>query len=151
MTDPAELTIGERLPRPWLVELAAAILIVAGVLGALGAIGGAASLPPGTGLLVAATLALNVASVAVGVLIRIGRWWIVAVNYVAVLGFLDLTAASASPLALLLGILDVAVVLILLVNRPWFEARARARAEAREPEREARAPARSEPPGATEG
>lgn len=131
MSDPAELTIGERLARPWLIELGAAILIVGGVLGAIGAIGGAASLPPGTGLLVAMTVALNVATVAVGILIRTGRWWIVALNFVAVLGFLDLTAASASPLALLLGILDVVVVLILLANRPWFEARGRARAEAR--------------------
>lgn len=147
MTDPAELTIGERLPRPWLIELGAAILIVGGVLGAIGAIGGAASLPPGTGLLVGATVALNVATIAVGILIRTGRWWIVALNFVAVLGFLDLTAASASPLALLLGILDVVVVLILLVNRPWFEARGRARAEARARARgDERLPARSENP-----
>jgi hypothetical protein len=125
--DPTELAIGDRLPRPALVELAAAILIVSGVLGMLGAVGGASFLPAGTELLFAASIALDVASVAVGVLVRTGRLWIVAVNYVAVLGFLDLSAAGDSPLALLRGIADVAAVVILLVHRPWFQERARAR------------------------
>ena len=125
--DPTELAIGDRLPRPVLVELAAAILIVGGVLGALGAVGGAGALPAGTGALLALTIGLNIASIVVGVLIRTGRLWILDVNYAAVLGFLDLTAAGSSPLALMLGIADVAVVVILLVHRPWFEERARAR------------------------
>ena len=138
--DPLELNAEDRLPRPILVELGAAILIVSGVLGTLGAVGGAGTLPEGTGLLVAATVALNVASITVGLLIRTGRLWIVDINYVAVLGFLDLTAASASPLALLLGIADVAVVLILLVHRPWFVERAAARRDrAAGGERDARA------------
>lgn len=121
-----ELSIGERFPRPAAIELAAAILIVGGVLGFMGAVGGASSLPPGTELLVAATLALDLASIVVGVLIRMGRLWVVDVNYVAVVGFLDLTAAGSSPLALLLGIADAAVVVILFVYRPWFERRAAA-------------------------
>jgi hypothetical protein len=125
--DPLELNPEDRLPRPVLVELAAAILIVSGVLGTLGVVGGAGALPEGTGLLVAATIALNVASITIGILIRTGRLWIVDINYVAVLGFLDLTAAGASPLALLLGIADVSVVLILLVHRPWLVERAAAR------------------------
>jgi hypothetical protein len=69
-------------------------------------------------------VALNVAPIAVGLLIRMGRLWLFAVNYVAVIGFLDLTAAGSSPLALLLGIADAAVVVILLINRPWFQGRA---------------------------
>jgi hypothetical protein len=123
------LSPGERFPRPAVVELAAAILIVGGVLGLFGAIVAAASLPPGNELLIAVTVALDVASILVGVLIRTGRLWIVDVNYVAVVGFLDLTAAASSPLALILGIADVLVVVVLLVHRPWFEALAKARRE----------------------
>lgn len=122
-----ELSADERLPRPAAIELAAAILIVGGVLGLIGSIAGAAALPAGTGLLLAVTVALNVASIVVGLLIRMGRLWLVAVNYVAVIGFLDLTAAGSSPLALILGIADIAVVVILMINRPWFRRRAAAR------------------------
>jgi hypothetical protein len=119
-----ELSLNERFPRPPAVELAAAILIVGGVLGLMGAIAGASSLPPGTELLVAATIALDIASIAVGVLIRMGRLWLLDVNYVAVVGFLDLTAAASSPLALILGLADAAVVVILILYRPWFQSRA---------------------------
>jgi hypothetical protein len=108
--------------RPAVVELAAAILITSGVLGLVGAIGAASDLPAGTELILLLTAALNVGSIAIGLLIRMGRGWLVAVNYVAVLGFLDFTGAPASGLALLLGIADVLVVIILLVQKPWFEA-----------------------------
>ena len=108
--------------RPAPVELAAAILIVSGVLGLMGTIGASDDLPAGTGLIVALTAALNVGSLVIGVLLRTGRAWLVAVNYVAVLGFLDFTGAAASGLALLLGIADLAVVIILLVQKPWFDA-----------------------------
>jgi hypothetical protein len=119
-----ELSKDERLPRPAAVELAAAILIVGGILGLVGALGGAAALPAGTGLLLAVTITLDVASIVVGVLIRTGRLWILAVNYVAVVGFLDLLAAGGSSIALIRGIGEVAVVVILLVYRPWFVGRA---------------------------
>jgi hypothetical protein len=131
-----ELSLGQRFPRPAAIELAAAILIVGGMLGLLGAIGGGASLPPGTELLLTLTIAVDIATIVVGVLIRLGRLWIVDVNYVAVVGFLDLTAAGTSPLALLLGIADVAVVVILVLHRPWFEQLGQARAEARATARE---------------
>jgi hypothetical protein len=54
-----------------------------------------------------------------------------AVNYVAIVGFLDLLAAGGSPIALIRGIGEVAVVVILLVYRPWF-VRRRGTAEDRE-------------------
>jgi hypothetical protein len=126
-----ELSTDERFPRPAAIELAAAILIIGGILGLAGAIGGAASLPAGTGLLLAVTLALDIASIVVGVLIRMGRLWIFAVNYVAIVGFLDLLAAGGSPIALIRGIGEIAVVVILLVYRPWF-VRRRGTAEDRE-------------------
>jgi hypothetical protein len=118
------LSKDERFPRPPAVELAAAILIIGGILGLAGAVGGTASLPAGTGLLLAVTLALDIASILVGVLIRMGRLWILDVNYVAIIGFLDLLAAGGSPIALIRGIGEVAVVVILLVYRPWFVRRA---------------------------
>ena len=123
------LSRDERFPRPPAVELAAAILIIGGVLGLAGAIGGAASLPAGTGLLLAVTVALDIGSIVVGVLIRMGRLWIFDLNYVAIVGFLDLLAAGASPIALIRGIGEVAVVVILLVYRPWFVRRGRSAAD----------------------
>ena len=108
--------------RPAPIELAAAILIASGVLGLVGTVGAASDLPAGTDLIVVLTAALNIGSLVVGLLVRTGRAWLVAVNYVAVLGFLDFTGAAASGLALLLGIADLAVVIILLVQKPWFDA-----------------------------
>jgi hypothetical protein len=114
---------GDHRPaRPAVVELAAAILITSGVLGLVGAIGAASDLPAGTELLFVLTAALNVGSLVIGLLVRTGRAWLLAVNYVAVLGFLDFTGAPASGLALLLGIADVIVVVILLAQKPWFDA-----------------------------
>ncbi len=116
-----------RPARPGAVELAGAILIVSGVLGLIGAIGAASGLPAGTEPILAITAVLNLGSVAIGVLARFGRAWLLAVNYVAVLGFLDLAGAAASGLALLLGVADVIVVVILFLNKPWFEAMRRMR------------------------
>lgn len=116
-----------RPARPSAIELAAAILIVSGVLGLIGTIGAIPDLPAGSGPIVVLTAALNVGSLVIGLLVRSGRAWLVAVNYVAVLGFLDLTGASTSGLALILGIADVIVVIILLLQKPWFDAMRRMR------------------------
>jgi hypothetical protein len=122
--DGEEVPLTERYPRPAAVELAAAILIVGGLLGFIGTVAGLASLPPGLEALIAVTFALDISSIVVGVLIRMGRLWLVDVNYVAVVGFLDLLAAGSSALGFLRGIGEVAVVLILFVYRPWFQRRA---------------------------
>jgi hypothetical protein len=116
-----------RPARPGVVELAGALLIVSGVLGLVGTIGAAAGLPAGAELILVLTAALNLGSIAVGFLVRFGRAWLLDVNYVAVLGFLDLVAGAGSGLALLLGIVDILVVVILLLNKPWFDAMRRAR------------------------
>lgn len=108
--------------RPAAIELAGAILIVSGVLGLVGAFGAASGLPSGAEVIFLVTAALNLGSLAIGILVRFGRAWLLAVNYVAVLGFLDLTGAADSGLALLLGIADIAAVGILLLNKPWFDA-----------------------------
>jgi hypothetical protein len=111
-----------RPQRPAAIEFAAAILIVSGVLGLVGAIGAASGLPAGTEQLLVITAAMNVGSVAIGILVRFGRAWIVAVNYVAVLGFLDLLGAGGSGLALMLGVADIVVIVLLFVHKPWFDA-----------------------------
>jgi hypothetical protein len=124
----------ERPPRPLrpgLVELAAALLIVGGVLGVIGFFAGSAPESGGLGALSLLTLVLNLAQIAVGLLLRIGRLWLLAVNYVAVLAFLDLLASGSSPLALMLAVAEIAVVAILFAQRPWFEAMREWRAWAR--------------------
>lgn len=128
--DPPEaLRAVERAPlprRPASVELAAALLIVTGVVGAV-TIGGAilsGSVDPFWWV----GVSLNVGSVVLGVATRVGRLWLVTVNYAAVLGFLDLVGSAASPQALMIGITEVLVVVILLLRKPWFDALAEARA-----------------------
>ena len=111
-----------RPDRPGAIELGAALLIVSGALGIIGLFAGGASEPTWLRAVAVLTLSLNTAQVILGILIRVGRLWIVSVNYAAVLGFLDLSAAGVSPLALMLGLADVVVVVILVLNKPWFDA-----------------------------
>ena len=117
-----------RPARPASVELAAAILIVGGAIQLLLGLTTLPGLPPGAEAIAAVTLALNVATVATGALMRTGRAWLVAVNFAAVLGFLDLLGAGGSPLQLMLGAAEVLVVAILLARKPWFDAIGRWRA-----------------------
>ncbi len=107
--------------RPAAVELAAAFLIVGGAVSAFSAVSNVSSLPPGVEPILALTVALAIGSIVVGVFVRLGRFWIVAINYAAVLGFLDLLGAGASPLALMLGLSDVLVVVILFRYKSWFD------------------------------
>ena len=121
--DPAEVDASElvRPPRPALVELAAAILIVGGGLQLLFGLATLPNVPPGAEPFAAIALGLNVASIALGLLVRIGRAWLVAVNFAVVLAFLDLLGSGGSPISLTLGAAEVAVVLILFARRPWFD------------------------------
>ena len=107
--------------RPAAVELASAILIVGGAVGAIGTLASRANLPPGTEPFIALTFALDVGAVILGLLIRRGRAWLLAANYAAVLGFVDLLGAGGSPLALMLGLADIVVVVILFVHKAWFD------------------------------
>ena len=125
---------GAAAARPAAVELAAALLIVGGAINLIGGLSGISSLPPGTEPVFALTVALAIGSIVVGLLVRGGRLWLVAVNLAAVLGFLDLLGAGASPLSLMHGLADILVVVILFRHKPWFDAlrllRATADAEA---------------------
>ena len=128
-TEPGEDESPRPMPaRPPAVELAGAILIVGGVVGLFGLVTGAPGLPAFTLGLLMLTLALNVAPIAVGVLVRTGRAWIVDVNYVAVIAFLDLLSIGSSPLGLIFGVANVLVVIILIRHKPWFDAMSRWRA-----------------------
>ncbi len=107
--------------RPAAVELAGALLIVGGMVSLVGAVSSLSSLPSGIEAIVALTFALGIGSIVVGLLVRLGRFWLVAVNYAAVLGFIDLLGAGASPLALMLGLADIVVVVILFGHKTWFD------------------------------
>jgi hypothetical protein len=124
--DPAELP---RPARPASVEFAAAILIVGGAMNLLTGLTSSASIPAGAEAFVAGAVALAVGSIGVGLLVRLGRAWLLAVNYAAVLSFIDLIGAGGSPLSLTLGLAEILVVGVLLARKPWFDAMGRWRAE----------------------
>ena len=115
--------------RPALVELAAAILIVGGIAGLIQVAASSSGLPRGAEPFLVGALALDAGSIALGLVIRRGRAWLLAVNYAAVLGFLDLLGAGATPFSLMLGLADILVVGILLRTKPWFDAMRSWRAE----------------------
>lgn len=108
------------IPRPPVVELAAAILIVTGL---IGGITGLISLLTGsTDPFLWLGVLLNVVSVVLGMATRTGHLWIVTLNYAAVLGFLDILGSSTNPQALMVGLAEVLVVVLLLRNKPYFDA-----------------------------
>jgi hypothetical protein len=113
----------QRPSRPVLIELAAALLIVAGILGVISLFAPDPRRPEGLEGLALLTIGLNVVQIVVGILVRAGRLWIVDVNYVAVLGFLDLAGAAGSSLALLLGLVELGTLAVLFAYRSWFDGR----------------------------
>ena len=125
-----------RPARPATVELAAAVLIVGGALQLLLRVATLGSVEPGAEAFAAITLALDAASIGLGVLVRDGRAWLIALNFAAVLGFLDLQGAGVDPLLLGLGLAEVLVVAILLAQKPWFDAMVAWRVESSSPVRD---------------
>jgi hypothetical protein len=104
-----------------LIELAAAILVVGGLMSVLSSVEVVAHLATrGDAVepLAVLTLAIGLASVILGILVRFGRAWIVALNVVAVAAFLELT--SGTIVGLLFGGLDLFVVLVLLLEQRWY-------------------------------
>jgi hypothetical protein len=107
--------------RPVGVELAAAIMVVSGLIATLISIEAAMSLSARGELddgLAIVSIAIGIAFVILGVLVRTGRAWLVAVNVAAIAGFLELISGSA--VGFLFGALDVLVVVLLMRDRPWF-------------------------------
>ena len=70
---------------------------------------------------VVAELALQILTIAIGLLMRTGRAWIAAVNVLAVLAFLEILRLS-SPVSLTLAILFVLTFAAAFANKPWFDA-----------------------------
>jgi hypothetical protein len=111
----------QRPPRPALVELATALLIVSGFLSLFLSMGAIANLSESGELLPVLALVAIVLGVAVpivGLGLRYGHWWLLGVNLTAVASFLELTSGSAQ--GLLFGGIDLFVVVVLLAYRPWF-------------------------------
>ena len=122
MSGPLDQLSTDRPRRPVAVEFAAAGLVVGGCVSILGSIQAIASLSaagqPVDGL-APVTLGIGAAIMVLGLVVRSGRGWLVTVNVVAVLGFLELTSGTIA--GIVLGALDVLVVLALVSERPWFQ------------------------------
>ena len=134
--DPAELP---RPTRPAAVELGAAILIVGGATNLLAALTSLPRLPAGAEMFLAGAIGIAVGSIVLGLLVRIGRAWLLAVNYAAILGFLDLLGAGGSPFSLMLGLAEILVVGILL-RKPCSMRCDPGRADVASPAADARSP-----------
>jgi hypothetical protein len=103
----------ERPRRPILIEIASAILIVGGLTGFAGVLSV-------TGPLQVLVLTINLLTIVVGVLIRSGRAWVLALNVVVIAIFLELTALGTT-FGIVYLILDSIVLFALLRHRPWFD------------------------------
>ncbi len=53
-----------------------------------------------------------------GIALRYGHWWLFGINFIAVASFLELTSFTVQ--GLFSGAIDLLVVIVLLVYRPWF-------------------------------
>ena len=67
-----------------------------------------------------AEIALQILTIAVGLLIRTGRAWIAAVNVLAILTFLEILSLS-SPLSFALVLLFGLAFAGAFLNKPWFD------------------------------
>lgn len=106
-----------RPPRPLLIEIAAAILIVGGLTSILGSLG---TLDPNTEELDIVFLVLGALTVLVGLLVRAGRAWVIDVNVAAIVLFLEVTALP-SAVAIVFVALDTIVLFALIRHRAWFD------------------------------
>jgi hypothetical protein len=125
--DSAAIPTPERPPRPVSIEIASAILIVGGLVAIVGTLASVlgldpAAADPGARPVIALILTLNVLTIIIGWLVRRGRAWLLCINVVAVLLFVELTAVpGGSATAAVLAILDAFVFVALSRNRNWFD------------------------------
>lgn len=108
--------------RPAAVDLAAAILVFGGFLGfsqlAVGGYVVTGSLPAKGPIVGVAFIAYGV-SIALGVVIRVGRGWLPALNFALLVALLYLPAAGR-PLILTLALGHALAALIIARHRRWF-------------------------------
>lgn len=113
----------DRPPRPVLVELAAAILIVGGLTALVCWVGSQLalpSLPADAGIVPAIIVGLNVVAIVTGVSVRTGRYWRFCINIVAIAIFLYLTAFP-NAVAVTFLVLDMIAFVAMIRHRAWFE------------------------------
>jgi hypothetical protein len=121
----------QRPRRPWPVELATASVIISGAMSILLSIDAYGRLAQqGADVsLVVPSIAIGIAMLLLGILLRTGRAWLVGVNVLAIAGFLELI--SGTPVGLVFGALDALAVVVLISYRPWFAWKPGEAAEAR--------------------
>ena len=109
-------------PRPAAIDLAAAILVFGGVFGFSQLVVGdyvlTGRLPAKDPILGVAIIAYGVA-VVLGIVIRMGRAWLPALNFALLVALLYLPAAGR-PLVLALVLAHAGAAVILVRNRRWF-------------------------------
>lgn len=121
MTAPNDRAADElRPPRPRLVELASAILIIGSFIdGAISFEGMLRATTPEARLFGTASVLVAAGLIALGVLIRSGRAWLLTLNVVAVAAFLALQSVTLG--GIFAAMIDMVVVGILLRERGWFQ------------------------------
>ena len=102
------------------MELASAILIIgSGIDTVISLADMSAAETPEARTLAGLSVAVGCGLVALGLLIRGGRGWLLSLNVVAVAAFLELQSLTMG--GILAAVLDMAVVGILLRERWWFQ------------------------------
>lgn len=117
--------------RPAWIEFAASTLIVSGIV-RLVAVALALLAPTDAELIVEPVIvvleiAIQLLTIATGVLVRVGRAWLVVVNLVVILTFIQLISI-VGVVSLAFGLLFAVASVAVYLHRPWFEAMAAWRA-----------------------
>jgi hypothetical protein len=118
---PPDAEVASRPPRPAWVELATALLIVSGFISLFTSLQGLVSLSGNddpNAPLVVLFVTLGLLTMLTGIALRYAHWWLFGVNFIAVAAFLELTSFTVQ--GLFSGAIDLLVVVVLLVYRPWF-------------------------------
>ena len=111
----------KRPPRPTFVELATALLIMSGFVSFVTSLQGLVALTGNddpNAPLVALFVTIGLLTMLTGIALRYGHWWLFGLNFIAVAAFLELTSFTVQ--GLFSGAVDLLVVIVLLVYRPWF-------------------------------
>ena len=127
VVDSTAVPAARRPSRPISIEIASAILVVGGLVAIVGTVAAMlgldpAAADPGARPVIYLILALNALTIVIGLLVRRGRAWLLCINVVAVLLFVELTAIpGGSATAAVLAVLDAFVFVALSRNRDWFD------------------------------